>query len=229
MTPSLRLDRLLANLGYGSRKEVRGMLRRGEVQHENVILDDYDMPVSDEMARNILVKNEPLDPTSPLTILLHKPAGYTCSKNDAGPIVYDLLPARFCQRTPALEIAGRLDKDSTGLVLLSDNGMMVHQITAPRTHLDKEYHVTLSDTLKGNEAQIFASGTLMLRGEKTPLKPAELIVIDEKSSTVILHEGRYHQIKRMFAATGNKVETLHRVRIGDYNLENLEEGQYRII
>lgn len=222
----MRLVRLIANLGYGSQKDVRALLRAGRVT-----LDD-DTPLTDAEAPphdRIRVDGEPLDPPQGLVAMLHKPAGYTCSTSDQGRIVYTLLPERFLRRRPVVAPVGRLDRDTTGLLLLTDDGALSHRLTSPRRHIPKVYDVTLARPLAGDEVDIFAGGTLVLRSDNTPLAPAELIVTGPCSARLTITEGRYHQIKRMFAATGNHVETLHRAQIGPLGLGDLPEGKWRIL
>ncbi|KAG1601083.1 hypothetical protein G6F46_013977 [Rhizopus delemar] len=128
---------------------------------------------------------------------------------------------------PRVYAAGRLDHDSEGLLLLTDDGGLLHRIISPKSKLPKVYEVELSDDLRGDEVALFASGTLMLESEKTPLLPAELEVLDARRARLVLHEGRYHQVRRMFAATGNHVQALHRSRVGGLDLQGLDEGQWR--
>jgi len=222
----VKLVKLIANLGYGSRKEVAWMFREGRITDEagEVLYADDQI----EHAR-IRVDGEPLDPPAGLTIMLHKPVGYTCSTSDTGKLVYDLLPARFQLRSPVLASVGRLDKDTSGLLLMTDNGKLLHRIVHPKSHLSKLYEVTLARDLSGNEVDIFASGTLMLESERTPLAPATMIAVNARAANLILTEGRYHQVRRMFAAMGNHVETLHRSRIGGLSLGNLPAGQWRMM
>ena len=229
MAKKVRLERFLANLGYGSRKEVALAVKLGMVILDGVPLTDPAMQVSpDEMAR-ATYDGEMLDPVSPMSVLLHKPRGYTCSTDEQGFLVYDLLPKRWKSRDPLLSTAGRLDKDSTGLVLLTDDGQLLHKIISPKIHVGKQYRVTLRDKLKGDEAVLFASGEFCLRNDNKALKPALWTPDGDKSGTMVLQEGRYHQIRRMFAATGNHVETLHRFQLGGLALDDLAEGQYRIL
>jgi 16S rRNA pseudouridine516 synthase len=222
----MRLVRLLANLGYGSQKEVRAMLRAGRVTDAagTVVGEDVRLAHAD-----LRFDGEMLDPPAGLVIMLNKPAGYTCSKADPGRIVYELLPPRFMRRNPVLAPVGRLDRDTTGLLLLTDDGPLLHRITSPKSHVPKTYEVTLARPLKGDEAELFASGTLVLRSETTPLAPAELEVMAPTRARLTIHEGRYHQVKRMFAATGNHVEALHRAGIGPLTLGDLPEGQWRTL
>jgi 16S rRNA pseudouridine516 synthase len=154
----------------------------------------------------------------------------TCSHKEAGPLIYDLVPARWRVRDPALSTVGRLDKETSGLILMTDDGDMLHRIISPRRHVPKRYVVGVDRPFNGSEQAIFAAGTLMLEGETTPLLPATLDVTGERTAHLTLHEGRYHQIRRMFAAIGNHVVSLHRDRIGALGLpENLTAGQYRVM
>ena len=111
------------------------------------------------------IDGEPLDPVPGFVLMLHKPIGYTCSTQDAGVLVYDLLPPRFRRRSPTLATVGRLDRDTTGLLLLTDDGALLHRIVSPRWHIEKVYEATLARDLRGDEAEIFASGKMMLERE----------------------------------------------------------------
>ncbi len=222
----MKLVKLIANLGYGSRKEVALMFREGRIadpQGEVLYADDQV-----ELAA-IRIDGEPLDPPPGLVLMLHKPVGYTCSTKDPGRIVYDLLPPRFRLRSPLLSTVGRLDRDTSGLLLMTDDGAMLHRIVSPKSHLPKTYEAELAEPLRGDEAALFASGMLMLESETTPLKPAELQVLAPNRARLILTEGRYHQARRMFAATGNRVEKLHRAAIGGLGLDGLAAGQWRAL
>ncbi|GJD30794.1 Ribosomal small subunit pseudouridine synthase A [Methylobacterium adhaesivum] len=230
--PTLRLDRLLANMGYGSRREIGLLTGAGLVVLDGAPLRDSDqrIPVTPDLAQRMVVDGEPLDPPPGVALMLHKPLGVTCSHKEAGPLVYGLLPDRWRRRDPALSTVGRLDKETSGLLLLTDDGALLHRIISPKANVAKRYQVTLDRPLKGNEAAIFASGTLMLEGEDKPLLPVETEVHGETSAAVTLHEGRYHQVRRMFAAIGNHVVALHRDRIGGLALpDDLAAGAYRIM
>lgn len=223
----MKLVRLLANLGYGSRKEVQRFIRQGVVTDaDGRTLGENQVPPHDQ----IRFRGEPLDPAPPLVIALNKPDGYTCSFEDPGDTVYDLLPPRFAARNPALNSAGRLDKDTTGLLLMTDDGKLLHRIIHPKSHCRKRYQAILDRPLEGHETGLFASGSLMLNGESKPLLPASLEVIGEKEALITLQEGRYHQVRRMFAAAGNHVLALKRLSIGGFPLpDDLEEGQWRAL
>jgi len=221
----MKLVKLLANLGYGSRKEVQRLIKSGAVTDtDGNVLGENDVPPVDE----ILFRGEELDPPLPLVIMLNKPDGYTCSSEDPGSTIYDLLPERYAHRNPGLNPIGRLDKDTTGLLLMTDDGKLLHKIIHPKSNCLKVYHVVLDRPLEGHEGELFSSGTLVLNSETKPLLPAKLEVLGEKEAHVTLHEGRYHQVRRMFAAAGNHVLELKRVSIGGLRLpEDLEEGEWR--
>jgi 16S rRNA pseudouridine516 synthase len=223
----VRLDKLLGSLGYCVRKEVAALLRDGVITHIDNLPLKSDTKVSHE---EILYEGEPLDPPTGIVILMNKPLGLVCSHDDGeGRLVYDLLPSRWRLRDPKISTIGRLDKETSGLLLLTDDGALLHRLTSPRHHVAKLYEATLDRPLRGDEAEIFASGTLMLNGEKNPCLPAKLTIIDESHVTLEITEGRYHQVRRMFAAVGNHVTKLHRSTFGDLTIEDLEVGEYRII
>ena len=228
----LRLDRLLANLGYGSRREVQGLVHAGLVVLDGETLEDADqrVAVTADLSERMTIRGRRLDPPPGVVLMLNKPLGITCSHKEAGPLVYSLLPERWRRRDPAISTVGRLDKETSGLLLMTDDGGLLHRIISPKNHVPKRYLATLARPLAGTEAEIFASGTLLLEGEEKPLQPAELEAVSPTSAVVTVHEGRYHQVRRMFAAVGNHVEALHRERIGALSLpEDLEPGQYRIL
>jgi 16S rRNA pseudouridine516 synthase len=150
-----------------------------------------------------------------------------CSHREVGRSVYELLPSRWRRRDPALSTVGRLDADTTGLLLITDDGALLHRIISPRNHVPKVYVADLARPLEGHEAALFASGELVLEGETTPLAPARLEPSGPSQARLIITEGRYHQVRRMFAAAGNHVEKLHRERIGGLRLPaDLQPGRF---
>lgn len=222
----MKLVKHLANLGYGSRKQVAWLFREGRITDaEGEVMYADDTPTHDE----IRIDGEPLDPAPGILLMLHKPCGVTCSKKDVGRVVFDLLPPRFRLRDPALSTVGRLDRDTSGLLLLTDDGQLLHRIISPKSRLPKIYLATLAQDLRGDEVACFGNGGLMLESEKTPLLPAELAVLGPREARLTLHEGRYHQVRRMFAAVGNHVEALHRERVGELTLDGLPEGEWRLL
>lgn len=223
----VRLDKLLANLGYGSRSQVQRLIAEGRISVGDETVKKADIKVLHDEVR---FDGEPLDPPAGTVILMHKPVGLICSHDEGeGRLVYDLLPPRWRLRDPKISTIGRLDKETSGLLLLTDDGALLHRLTSPRHHVPKVYEATLDRPLKGDEGSIFASGTLMLNGEKTPCLPAKLTVIDDTHVTLEITEGRYHQVRRMFAGVGNHVVSLHRSSFGDLALGDLKAGEYRLI
>ncbi|SDQ86828.1 pseudouridine synthase [Pseudovibrio sp. Tun.PSC04-5.I4] len=222
----MRLVKLLANLGYGSRKEMQIAIRNGWVTDKegNRLKAESKLPHEE-----ILFDDEPLDPPEGCIILLNKPLGYTCSMKDRGRLVFDLLPERYRVRKPALSFVGRLDKDTTGLLLFTDNGKFLHEVISPKADVAKVYEVELDRPMTGGEADQFSSGELVLENDTHPLKPAELETLTETTARLTLHEGRYHQVRRMFAATGNHVNKLHRAQLGNLTLDGVEEGQWKLL
>ena len=229
---SLRLDRLLGNLGYGSRREMQQLAAAGLIVLDGTPLRDASgrIPVTPDLPARMTVQGAPVDPPPGLVLMLHKPLGVTCSHKETGPLVYDLLPARWRRRDPAISTIGRLDKETSGLLLLTDDGDFLHRVISPRSHVPKRYHVTLDRPLRGDEGAIFASGELMLEAEDRPLLPAALEVLSARQARLTLNEGRYHQVRRMFAAVGNHVTALHRDRVGGLALPgDLEAGRFRLL
>jgi 16S rRNA pseudouridine516 synthase len=226
-----RLDRLLANLGYGSRREVADLVRHKQVELDGVVLRDAGarVPVTADLPTRMMVVGRPVDPPAPLILLMHKPLDVVCSHKEPGRSVYDLLPARWRARMPALSTVGRLDKDTTGLLLITDDGDFLHRVISPRRHVAKRYLATLDRALQGHEAEAFADGTLVLEGEAAPLASARLEPLDSHRAYLTITEGRYHQVRRMFAAVGNHVLALHRDRVGGLDLPgDLEPGAWRV-
>ena len=230
--PMARLDRLLANLGYGSRREVTDLVARKQVVLDGTVVKDAGarIAVAADLSARMTVSGQPLDPPAPLTILMHKPLGVVCSHREAGRSVYELLPARWRARIPALSTIGRLDKETSGLLLITDDGPFLHRVISPKSHIAKRYLATLDRPLEGHEAEAFAAGTLMLEGEKDPLAPAVLEPTGPNAASLTISEGRYHQVRRMFAAVGNHVTALHRDRIGGLALPaEMGVGAWRIL
>lgn len=228
----LRLDRLLANLGYGTRRTVQNLVNQGFVTLDGEPLrrSEQHISLTPDLPERLLVDGEPLDPLPGLHLVLHKPVGYTCSRTgEEGALVYELFPERWQLREPALSTVGRLDKDTSGLLLLTDDGALLHRITSPKQQIWKSYRAELARPLRGDEGKVFAGGALLLEGEKKPLLPARLRVESPTSAVVEIAEGRYHQVRRMFAAVGNHVNALHRESVGGLRLpEDLPAGEFRV-
>jgi len=219
-----RLDQLLAARGFGSRKEVAGLLRAGLVQ------------VNGEPARAaaqkintacdcVTVRGVSVNLSEYIYIMLHKPQGVVSATRDANTTtVLDLIPQHLRRRD--LFPVGRLDKDSTGLLLITDDGALAHALLSPHRHVPKVYLATLKQPATQHNITAFAAG-LHLSQDEICL-PAELIPLEGNMARVVLREGKYHQVKRMFAALGNEVLALHRERMGGLALdENLAPGECR--
>jgi 16S rRNA pseudouridine516 synthase len=179
-------------------------------------------------ADRVSLDNRPLQLRGPRYLMLYKPQGYVCAaRDDRHTTVLELLPA---EEREGLHIAGRLDIDTTGLVLLTDDGDWSHRVTSPRHRCLKRYRVTLADPLGAEDLRHLREG-VMLRGEQQPTRPAEVVQLDDRSLYLSIEEGRYHQVKRMFGALGNRVVALHRDRIGSVDLEaaGLAPGEFRAL
>jgi 16S rRNA pseudouridine516 synthase len=220
-----RLDQWLSNLGYCSRREARDWMAAGHVTIEGREADDPGQRVKAESVR---VAGEPLDHPDGLLLLLNKPLGLVCSHDGReGPSVYDLLPDRWRRRNPTVTTVGRLDKDTSGALLLTDLSPLVHRLTSPKHKVPKLYRATVDQPLRAEWVPLFASGTLLLEGEKEPCAPAELRILEPTVAELVVTEGRYHQVRRMFASQGCKVVALHRVRFGALDVDSIEPGKWK--
>ena len=228
----VRLDKLLSSLGYGSRKSISSMAKKGFIvlDHSRIHDSSRKVNITSDVRDRLYIKGEKLDPMPGMVLMMNKPKGVTCSHKEVGKLVYDFLPDRWRYRTPALSTIGRLDKETSGLLLITDDGALLHKIISPKNHVKKVYLVDVADPLTKDAVDIFASGALMLRGDIKPLASAELKIIGSKRALITITEGRYHQVRRMFAAIGNRVVRLHRTQIGALKLpDTLDEGSWKIL
>ncbi|MEY4982995.1 MAG: hypothetical protein RIR62_1261 [Pseudomonadota bacterium] len=231
-TPTSRIDRLLSSMGYGSRAEMARMAKAGGIVLDGAEISDVSrrIALTPDLPARLRIDGEALDPLQGMVILLNKPLGMTCSHKEDGPLVHDILPRRWRARDPAISTVGRLDKQTSGLLLLTDDGDLLHRIISPRRHIRKTYRATLARPLTGNEGARFAAGDMMLEGETKPLAPAELVVLSPTEALLTVTEGRYHQVRRMFAATGNHVTALHRISLGGLTLpDGMAAGDWRLL
>lgn len=219
----MRLDKFLSNNTPYSRSEIHKLIRSGNVSlnGNNQLKPDQKILGSDE----IYLHNELITQRQLRYLMMHKPAGYVCATRDSdNPTVIDLLTEDFPEE---LQIVGRLDKDTTGLLLLTDDGQWNHRITAPVSHCKKTYKVDLAETISTETSMLFQQGVL-LEGEKKLTTSAALEIINSHQAYLTISEGKYHQVKRMFAAVGNHVTGLHREKIGGLLLDPaLSPGEYR--
>jgi 16S rRNA pseudouridine516 synthase len=222
----MRVDQLISQSTTHSRKDVKQLVRQKRVRINNTLCNTSNIKVSEDDA--ITVDGNRIEWPHDVYYMLNKPAGYCCSHEDDGAIsAIKLLP----NTVQKLHFAGRLDTDTTGLVLLSSNGDWCHRITSPKQRSEKRkekhYRVELAQTLSVQDIKTLETG-IMLRNEKTATLPAVITHIESSTYTISISEGRYHQVKRMFAAVNNHVKHLHRFQIADIQLdEQLSAGEYR--
>lgn len=224
----MRIDAILSRYGYCSRREAAQWVKRGRVLVKGVAAKSASAKAEPE---DVLVNGEPIPFPAGLYVALHKPLGCTCSHREEGELVYDLLPQQWLNRGDGISTVGRLDKETSGLLLITDDGAFVHALTSPKRHVPKVYEFECSAPIPADAVALFASGELMLHGETTPCLPAELEITGECTGRLTLHEGRYHQVRRMLAAVGAPVVTLCRTAIGPLQLAdlNLEPGEWAAI
>lgn len=220
----MRLDKFLSQQLEVSRAIAARELRARKVTVDGEVVRDGAFKLSPES--EVEYDGNPLQlQLGPRYFMLNKPQGYVCSTDDPDhPTVLYFLEEPTAYK---LHAAGRLDIDTTGLVLMTDDGQWSHRITSPRHHCEKTYLVTLENPVAEDTAKQFAAG-VQLHNEKDLTKPAVLDILSENQVRLTISEGRYHQVKRMFAAVGNHVVALHRERIGAIVLDDdLAEGEYR--
>jgi 16S rRNA pseudouridine516 synthase len=220
-----RLDQWLVRCGYASRREALQWICGGRVTRDGIALADPAQHVSPD---GLHIDGEPIEAPEGILAMLHKPAGFVCSRDEReGPNVFELVPARWSRRHPAVTTVGRLDKDTTGLLLLTDIGSLVQKWTSPRHHVEKTYEVTVDGQLQPDIVTRFASGELLLEGDSQPCRPARLEIVSGSETRLHLIEGRFRQVRRMFAAVGLRVIRLHRCRFGEFELLDLPEGAWK--
>ena len=221
----MRLAQILFSQGFGTRRECEALIASRHVQIAGEVHDD---PFEAFEPHGLLfrVKGVEWPCRERALILLHKPAGCECAQKPRHhPSVYSLLPAPLRRRD--VQAIGRLDADTTGLLLLTDDGSLIHQLTSPRQHVPKVYEVSCKHAVDGSQRQRLLDGVLLL-DESTPVRAAACEVTGTTQLRLTLLEGKYHQVKRMLAAVGNRVEALHRSEFGAWRLPaNLAAGEWR--
>ena len=219
----IRLDHLLSQATDLSRKQAKIEIRKKRVSLQGEVVRDPSLLVDSNAS--IEWQGELIGLPAPLYLMMHKPAGLVCARSDrTQATVMDLLPQDVAER---VHIVGRLDKETTGLLLLTDDGVWSHRVSAPRLGCSKGYIADLAEDLVAGAEQHFAEG-MLLRNEQKMTRPAQLERLASRQVRVVLHEGRYHQVRRMFAALGNRVTALHRQSVGGLELDaQLQPGQWR--
>jgi 16S rRNA pseudouridine516 synthase len=221
----LRLDQLLSRYGYCSRREAAAWVKAGRVSQDGETLTRAEQRVD---PASVLVDGKRVEFPDGLLVAFHKPLGVACSHNAAeAPLIYDLLPAAWMRRQPSPETVGRLDRETSGLILLTDDGALLHRLTSPRHDVVKTYEVTVDTDIPAGLGALFAAGTLQLKGEDKPCLPAELEVMTPRTARLHIREGKYHQVRRMFASQGCPVTALHRTRVGAVELGTLAAGEWK--
>lgn len=221
----MRLDKFICDCTGLTRSQAGKVIRQKLVTINGELVKQAALQVKDTDV--VCLDNEPLQLIGVRYFMLHKPDGYICSTEDPDhPTVFTLMDEPLIER---LHTVGRLDLDTTGLVLITDDGQWSHRISSPKHHVAKTYRVWTADPIPAEAVQQFAEG-VMLRNEKHATLPAQVAIVGDTEALLTIHEGRYHQVKRMFAAIGNKVVRLHREKIGGLQLpDDLAEGEYRTL
>jgi len=219
----MRLDKYLCDCTGLTRNQAGKLIRQRAITVNGKVAKQAAMKLS--AGDEVQLDGESISPIGLRYLVMNKPAGYVCGLDDPHhPAVFSLLDEPAAEK---IHSVGRLDVDTTGLLLLTDDGQWSHRISSPRHHIAKTYRVWTADPISANTAAQFEQG-VVLRDEPNPTKPAQLELVDSNEALLTIHEGRYHQVKRMFAALGNRVEQLHRERIGGLQLPtDLDLGEYR--
>lgn len=223
-----RLDKVLSNLGYGSRKEIKAMVKKGIVQVDGKIVKDNGMQIEPEKAK-ILVNGEEVLYRKYVYLMMNKPAGVVSATFDNyDETVIDLLYPEHQVFDPFP--VGRLDKDTVGLLLITNDGELNHKLISPKWHVDKVYYAEIDKPVDEKDVKAFEVGVVLDDGYKCMSAKLEILEATEDGSEVYvtIQEGKYHQVKRMFEAQGKKVIYLRRIKFGNLDLdESLQEGEYR--
>jgi len=221
----MKLAQLLFSQGFGSRRDCDELIHGGTVEIGGIVVDDPDAVV-DPAGLQFSVQGKPWAYHERAIVMLHKPAGYECSqKPKSWPSVLTLLPPPLRRR--GLQPVGRLDQDTTGLLLLTDDGALIHKLTSPKRHVPKVYLADLAEPLTDQQIAQLLQG-VVLHDDPNPVRAAAAEAVAPSRLQMTLTEGKYHQVKRMVAAVGNRVEALHRASIGALALPaELTPGQWR--
>ena len=223
-----RIDKILSNLGHGTRKEVKKLLKKGKIEVDGIIASDSAMKVDTDMAV-IKVSGEEITYRKYIYLVMNKPAGVVSATVDNyDETVIDLIDEEYHAFKPFP--IGRLDKDTVGLLLITNDGELNHKLIAPKNHVDKVYYAEINKCIEAQDVATFKIGAVLDDGYKCMPAILEVLNADENGSEVMvtIQEGKFHQVKRMFESVDKKVVFLRRISFGPLKLdENLPEGQYR--
>ncbi len=223
----MRLDKFIANNSPYSRSDVNKLLKTKSIFLNGQLVQSKDVAVQ-PLIDEVFVENRLITQSQQQYYMFHKPLDVVCANSHGDyPTVFDFLTLLKAEERSRLQIAGRLDVDTTGLVLLTDDGQWNHRVTSPTKTCAKIYEVTLAEPFNQKFNADFKEG-MMLEGESKPTQPALLKFIDSTHLELSIYEGRYHQVKRMFAYAGNRVIALHRKQIGALKLD-IPEGKFRAL
>lgn len=218
----MRIDRLLANSGYGTRSQIKDLIRAGRVRFREEIVCDSGLSIKEDQFSLVSLDGVPVTASRYLYIVLNKPSGYLTALEDSRlPTIADLIPQELLFK--GLAPVGRLDYNTTGLLLLTNNGSLAHRLTSPKWHVEKTYLVTYSgDPLTEEICRLFAEGMTLNEPdhESEKLAPAKLVLSSSNTCRLTLTEGKTHQVKRMIAAVSRSVTALHRESTGGISLED---------
>ena len=221
----IRLDKLLAHSGYGSRKEVKELIRKGQVSVNEVVIKDDDFKV-DEVNDEVIVEGIIVDYQKFIYIMMNKPDGVLSATYDPkDPIVLDLI-----EDTPTRGLfpVGRLDKDSEGLLLITNDGKLAHELLSPKKHVDKVYYIEYEGELVSDVKEKFKEGIILEDNYKC--LPASIELLNDNKAYITISEGKFHQVKRMINMCNGEVTYLKRIKFGPLELDNsLKEGEYRFL
>lgn len=223
----MRIDKFVSEQAGVSRSDAKAMIKKGQISINGVPARSSDAKIDPEKD-SVTICGKEITYRKYMYIMLNKPDGVVCATRDGlSSTVLELLPYEF--RRKGLFPAGRLDKDTEGFVFITDDGALAHKMLSPKNHVEKEYVVTLEKDAEEHYVELFASGMTIDGGEKC--LPAKLVPTDDPRMVhLILHEGKFHQVKRMMEAAGNKVVHLKRVRMGGIELDpQLSSGECREI
>ncbi|MDY0277502.1 MAG: pseudouridine synthase [Acholeplasma sp.] len=222
----MRIDKLLGNLKYGSRKEIKDLARKNSIKVNGIVINDSSITV-DPVCDKIEINDQMVFYKDSIHLMINKPKNYLSANHDGyHKTVIDLIKEPYSRFD--LKIAGRLDIDSIGLIILTTDGNFVHQITSPNSNVAKTYEVILEKSIQQSDIEKLIEGVIIKDGNNQEFfsKAIKIEQLEEKKCLIVIDEGKFHQVKRMFEAVKNKVIELKRIKIGNLELNDLEEGKY---